>query len=56
MRKLTPGARAGLEPAPLVVNAGSGCSAAVKAEGAGDRRAGNHLVWKENREIRGTAQ
>jgi hypothetical protein len=29
MRKLTPGARAGLEPATLVVNAGSGCSAAV---------------------------
>jgi hypothetical protein len=29
LRKLTPGARAGLEPATLVVNAGSGCSAAI---------------------------
>jgi hypothetical protein len=30
MPELTPGARAGLEPATLVVNAGSGCSAAMK--------------------------
>jgi hypothetical protein len=30
LQELTPGARAGLEPATLVVNAGSGCSAAVK--------------------------
>ena len=30
-RELTPGARTGLETATRVVNAGSGCSAAVKA-------------------------
>lgn len=29
IRKRTPRARTGLETAPLVVNAGSGCSAAV---------------------------
>lgn len=28
--ELTPGARTGLEPAPLLVNAGSGCSAVAK--------------------------
>jgi hypothetical protein len=31
------GAREGLKPAPVMVNAGSGCSAAVKPGGAGDR-------------------
>jgi hypothetical protein len=53
LQELIPGARAGLEPATIVVNADSGCIAAATPRGGCDHRAGNLLRCKENRGMRG---